>query len=53
MPQTTAWRSYKESHYHNNTRCGPGSEIPSHNKLYGTGGKPLCHDCAKLNSQGK
>ncbi len=53
MPKTTPWYSTKENHHHNNTKCGPGSEIPSHNKVQGTGGKPLCKDCAKLNSEGK
>ena len=53
MPTTTAWHSVKENHHHNNTRCGPGSEIPAHNKVTGTSGKPLCRDCAKLNSEGK
>jgi len=53
MPQTNAWHSVKEPHHHNNTRCGPGSEIPQHNRLPGTGNKPLCRDCAKLNAEGK
>jgi hypothetical protein len=53
MPQTQAWHSSKENHHHNNTRCGPGSEIPPHNRLPGTGNKPLCRDCAKLNAEGK
>jgi hypothetical protein len=38
----------KDRRYHNDTRCGPGSEIPAHNKEYGTGGYDLCEDCAKL-----
>jgi hypothetical protein len=53
MPQVAAWNSVKETHYHNNTRCGPGSEIPPRNRLSGTGGKRLCRDCAGLNAQGK
>jgi hypothetical protein len=51
--QTRPWNSIKEPHYHNNTNCGPGSEIPRHNRQEGTGGKPLCRDCAKLNSEGR
>lgn len=53
MPQTAAWHSIKEHVHHNNTKCGPGSEIPAHNRLPGTGGKPICQDCAKLNREGK
>jgi hypothetical protein len=53
MTTTYPWNSVKENHHHNNNRCGPGSEIPAHNRQSGTGGKPLCRDCASLNSQGK
>jgi hypothetical protein len=53
MPRTFAWHSIKEPHHHENTRCGPGSEIPAHNRVSGTGGKPLCKNCARLNSEGK
>lgn len=51
--RTYPWHSIKENHHHDNTRCGPGSEIPPHNKLSGTGGKPLCKDCARLDREGK
>jgi hypothetical protein len=53
MPHVPAFHSVKEAHHHNNSRCGPGSEIPAHNRVAGTGNKPLCKDCAKLNSEGK
>ena len=53
MPKAAAWHSIKEHHHHDNTKCGPGSEIPSHNRVSGTGGKPLCQDCAKLDREGK
>lgn len=53
MAQVAPWHSSKEQHYHNNTSCGPGSEIPPHNKVAGTGGKPLCKDCEKYNNAGK
>jgi hypothetical protein len=53
MPATPAFHSVKEKHYHNNTKCGPGSEIPPHNRVLGTGGLKLCADCAKLNGEGK
>lgn len=47
------WHSKNEPHYHDNDKCGPGSEIPSHNRVNGTGNKPLCKDCAKLDKEGK
>ncbi len=47
------WNSVKENHHHDNDRCGPGSEIPAHNRQSGTGGKPLCKDCAKLDREGR
>ena len=53
MPRTSPWHSIKENHHHDNTRCGPGSEIPAHNRQSGTGNKPLCKDCAKLDREGK
>ena len=53
MPKVAPWNSTKEDHYHDNTKCGPGSEIPPHNRLPGTGNKPKCKDCAKLDSEGK
>jgi hypothetical protein len=33
MPRTNPWNSVKEPHHHDNTRCGPGSEIPTHNRM--------------------
>jgi hypothetical protein len=53
MPMVPSFHSVKEPHHHNNSRCGPGSEIPAHNRMPGTGGKPLCRDCQKLNADGK
>jgi hypothetical protein len=53
MPKVPAFHSVKENHHHDNSKCGPGSEIPATNRVAGTGGKPLCKDCAKLNGEGK
>jgi hypothetical protein len=53
MPYIKPFHSVKEPHYHNNSKCGPGSEVPPHNKVDGDGGKPLCKDCKKLNDEGK
>ena len=49
MPSVSPFNSVKENRYHNNSKCGPGSEIPPHNRNPGTGNKPLCEDCNKLN----
>jgi len=53
MAQTSPWHSTKEPHHHNNTRCGAGSKVPQNIRMTGTGDKPLCKDCAKLNAEGK
>jgi hypothetical protein len=37
MPKTSRRHSVKKPHYHNNTKCGPGREIPPHDKVSGTG----------------
>jgi hypothetical protein len=54
MPQVAAfhWERDKEK-YHNNSKCGPGSEIPPQHRIPGTGGRKLCQNCAKLNAEGK
>jgi hypothetical protein len=53
MPVVPPFHSYKEEQYHNNSKCGLGSEIPARNRQSGTGNKPLCKECAKLNREGK
>jgi hypothetical protein len=47
-----AWEKGKEVH-HNNNRCTVGNNIESHNRVSGSGGRPLCQDCADLNRAGK
>ena len=54
MPQVAPWHWDRDKEkYHNNTRCGPGSEIPQQHRISGTGGKKFCQQCAKLNAEGK
>ena len=53
MPQTAAWHSTKANVHHNNTNCNTGNNIERENRQPGTGGKPLCAECARLNQQGK
>lgn len=35
--------------YHDNDECPSGSKIKNENKVYGTGGRPLCKSCEKMN----
>jgi hypothetical protein len=53
MPQTAPWHSVIAPVCHNNTNCNTGNNIEKENLRQGTGGKPLCHECARLNQQGK
>ena len=43
-----AWHSIKQFVYHNNSLCNTGNNIESENLRVGTGGKPLCRECANL-----
>jgi hypothetical protein len=53
MPKTSAWHSILQSVHHNNTNCNTGNNIERENLREGTGGKPLCQECARLNQQGR
>ena len=56
MGYKSAWHSKKENTpnvYHNNDKCTEGNNIESYNVVQGTGGRPLCKNCAELNAQGK
>lgn len=52
MPRTSPWHSIKSDVHHDNTNCNTGDNIESENRREGTGGKPLCSECAELNAQG-
>jgi len=54
MPVVPAFHSVKENRYHDNSKCGPGSEIPAHNRVAGKGNppKPHCADCQKATNEG-
>ena len=43
------WHSIHSDVYHNNTRCNTGHNIDPQHFRQGTGGKPLCNECARLN----
>ena len=54
MPRVTAFhRDRAGEKYHDNSQCGPGSEKPQRERVQGTGGKPYCEECRRLNAEGK
>jgi hypothetical protein len=53
MPRANPWHSIMAYVHHNNTRCTEGNNIEREYLRSGTGGKPLCHHCATLNTQGR
>lgn len=48
MAKTQPFHSIKQNVHHNDTSCTEGNNIEKENLRQGTGGKPLCHHCAKL-----
>lgn len=53
MPKKDPWHSTKQNVHHNNTNCNTGNNIEKENLKQGTGGKPLCEECAKANREGR
>ena len=51
--KTNPWHSIKSDVYHNNSKCTTRNNIERVNIRNGTGNKPLCKECKKLNKQGK
>lgn len=47
--KTSPWHSVKQGVHHDNTECNTGNNIESENYRMGTGGKPLCIECARIN----
>lgn len=50
MSKVSAFHSIKQHVHHTNSKCTEGNNIERENLRQGTGGKPLCQHCAKLNS---
>lgn len=48
MTKKSPWHSIKQNVHHNNTECNTGNNIERENLRDGTGGKPLCAECARL-----
>ncbi len=44
----STWHSIKQPVHHNDTDCNTGNNIERENIRSGTGGKPLCKECADL-----
>jgi hypothetical protein len=53
MPKKSPWHSIKQSVHHNNTSCNTGNNIERENLRDGSGGKPLCAECARCNANGQ
>jgi hypothetical protein len=55
MPKVPAFHSTRpgETVHHNNSNCTEGNNIEKHYWAAGTGGKPLCKHCERLNQAGK
>lgn len=51
--KTSAWNSVLENRHHDNTRCTEGNNIEARNRREGTGGKPKCDHCARLDAAGQ
>lgn len=54
--KTSPWHSVKPSDkpvHHDNTQCTEGNNIEKHYRRDGSGGKPLCQHCDRLDREGK
>ncbi len=50
MSKVSPWHSIKENVHHDNTQCTEGNNIERVNRREGTGGKPLCSHCSRLDN---
>jgi hypothetical protein len=53
LTKKTTWHSVKQSVYHNSSGCNTGNNIDPEYIRQGTGGKPLCQECYRLNQVGQ
>ena len=55
MPRISPWHSTRpgETVHHDNTLCTEGNNIEKYYWKAGTGGRPLCKHCARLDQQGQ
>ncbi len=55
MARTSPWHSALASDrpvYHDNTSCTEGNNIEDKNRRDGTGGRPKCDHCKRLDGSG-
>ena len=52
MKTSRSWHSLKGSVYHDNDHCETVLLMQARNFKTGTGGKPLCRNCASLTAAG-
>jgi hypothetical protein len=50
MSKVSPWHSVKENVHHDNNQCTEGNNIENVNRREGTGGKPLCAHCSRLDN---
>ncbi len=48
MAKVAPFHSVKQPVHHDNNKCTEGNNIESENRRAGTGGKPKCSHCTKL-----
>jgi hypothetical protein len=51
--QTNPWHSVKpetKNVYHDNTQCTEGNNIEAHYRRSGTGGRPRCEHCTRIDN---
>lgn len=48
VAKVSPFHSIKQQVHHNNSNCNTGNNIERENRQSGTGGKPLCQECAGL-----
>ena len=53
MPRKAPWHSILQPVHHDNSRCTEGNNIEPQYLRQGTGGKPLCKHCQRLDEQGQ
>jgi len=53
--KTEPWHSKRpgETVHHDNTQCTEGNNIEKYYLAQGTGGRPLCKHCDRLDREGK
>ncbi len=53
MPKAYPWNSILQPVHHDNTKCTEGNNIEKQYLRQGTGGKPLCKHCQRLDVAGQ